>query len=253
VEAMTRRNKIRKNSEEDFRRQKREAYDPLRQLLHDARYGQISQNVIPLVNKLMSGDLTVKHITLAARLGHPEALTVCFYLGCGPVSLINWNSYDEYYATLRSMSQLLAKKPATRKKIIVRYACDLVERVLPIFENQYPDDPRPRQTIVATRKWIEGQMSSEEITDIANAAEAAHTDAIEASAAAQSVDAAQAELAADAIAFAVAGTAKVPNDGALNATAYAINAASFAVDASVYENEVDWQQNRLAEYVLKMI
>ena len=39
------------------------------------------------------------------------------------------------------------------------FACDCAERVLPIFEKQYPNDFRPRNAILASRKFANGKIS----------------------------------------------------------------------------------------------
>jgi hypothetical protein len=40
------------------------------------------------------------------------------------------------------------------KMLVVTFAADCAERVLPIFERAYPDDPRPREAIAAVRDWL---------------------------------------------------------------------------------------------------
>lgn len=42
-------------------------------------------------------------------------------------------------------------------------ACKFSESVLHIFENQYPNDKRPRLAIEAKRKWISGEISIDEL------------------------------------------------------------------------------------------
>ena len=39
------------------------------------------------------------------------------------------------------------------------FAADCAERVLPIYEKQYPDDQRPRQVIEAARAFTRGEIS----------------------------------------------------------------------------------------------
>lgn len=43
----------------------------------------------------------------------------------------------------------------TDHKILARWAIECTERVLPYFEEKYPDDHRPRQAIETLQKWIE--------------------------------------------------------------------------------------------------
>jgi hypothetical protein len=199
----------RKNPEEDFR------HDPLRQLLYDARHDKISSAVVPLVNKLMAGNLTIDHITLAAQLGHPEAMTICFYLGCGPIGLIDWTIDSERSRAIERMSQLLATTQIDQRKIIVSYACDVAD-VLPIFEREFPNDSRPRKAITTTRQWVKGLATLQETRAAAAEAESAATYAYDAA----------------------------------SAAAYASGAAYAADAIAASKIEFQWQQNRLAEYVL---
>lgn len=43
----------------------------------------------------------------------------------------------------------------TDHKILAVWAIDCAERVLPYFEEQFPDDPRPRKAIETLQTWIE--------------------------------------------------------------------------------------------------
>ena len=42
----------------------------------------------------------------------------------------------------------------TDKNILAAWAADCAERVLPYFEQKYPEDPRPRDAITTLREWI---------------------------------------------------------------------------------------------------
>lgn len=42
----------------------------------------------------------------------------------------------------------------TEKRVLVIWACDCAERVLPLFEEKRPDDPRPRQAIETAQTWV---------------------------------------------------------------------------------------------------
>jgi hypothetical protein len=42
----------------------------------------------------------------------------------------------------------------TEKRVLVIWACDCAERVLPLFEEKRPDDHRPRQAIETARTWV---------------------------------------------------------------------------------------------------
>ncbi len=42
----------------------------------------------------------------------------------------------------------------TDQKILAQWAIDCAERVLPYFEDKYPDDPRPRNAIKTLQTWM---------------------------------------------------------------------------------------------------
>ena len=50
------------------------------------------------------------------------------------------------------MVELVSK---TNHKILARWAIDCAERVMPYFEETYPQDPRPRQAIETLKTWID--------------------------------------------------------------------------------------------------
>ena len=52
-------------------------------------------------------------------------------------------------------------------------AIKIAEVVLPIFEEQYPEDSRPRKAIEAARLYLAGEIGKEELEDAARAARAA--------------------------------------------------------------------------------
>jgi hypothetical protein len=43
------------------------------------------------------------------------------------------------------------------------FACDCAERVLPLYEKEYPDDKRPRMAIETARKFANGKATQEEL------------------------------------------------------------------------------------------
>ncbi|MFZ4648705.1 MAG: putative immunity protein [Patescibacteria group bacterium] len=60
------------------------------------------------------------------------------------------------------------------QKLLVIWAADCAERVLPLFENKYPEDKRPRQAIEILRNWIKtGVFQMNEIRGASLAAHAA--------------------------------------------------------------------------------
>ena len=92
-----------------------------------------------------------------------------------------------------------------RDKIARLFACDCAESVLPIFESEKPDDPRPRKAIQTARDYAVGLATQEQLA----AAWAAAQDAARAAAWAAAQDAAR--DAAGAAARAAAGAAQSEN------------------------------------------
>ena len=102
------------------------------------------------------------------------------------------------------------------QRLLMLWATDCAEHVLPIFETQYPDDKRPREAIEAGRAWVRGNISVSEARTAAFAAHAAARDANDAPARAAARAAGHA-----------AATAHVAGH-AIHAASYAVKAVSFA-------------------------
>jgi len=67
-----------------------------------------------------------------------------------------------------------AKEAAMRDhRSLVLSAADCAERVLPCFEEKYPEDNRPRNALEAARAWARGEMALSEVRAAAFAAHAA--------------------------------------------------------------------------------
>jgi hypothetical protein len=79
------------------------------------------------------------------------------------------NKYDYLWLVLRE--EFISEHNLHK---IAIYAAKLV---LPIFEERYPKDKRPRQAIEAKKKWLKGKISDEELKDARNAARNAANDA----------------------------------------------------------------------------
>ena len=153
------------------------------------------------------------------------------------------------YDLRRSVSEIL-DKPFTERidhqvfkpdqKILALWAADCAEHVLPYFEEECPNDDRPRKAIEACRDWARtGVFSMAVIRGASLSAHAAARDA-------KGNDAAF--FAAHAAGQAVA-TAHVPTH-ALGSSIYGIRAAaahSGNVDDGLIK-ERDWQLERLREY-----
>lgn len=125
----------------------------------------------------------------------------------------------------------------TDHKTLALWAIDCVERVMPYFEEKYPEDGRPRKAIEALLKWIRTGIFK--MADVRKASLDAHAAAREVGEdnAARSV----ARAAGQAVA-----TAHVPTHsiGAANYALQAIYRASNSSEAAVAE-ERDWQYQHL--------
>jgi hypothetical protein len=134
---------------------------------------------------------------------------------------------------------LLALVKKTDKKTLAAWAIACTKRVLPHFEEKYPDDGRPGKAIEALKKWMRtGVFSMAEIRKAALDAHAAAREAGEESAA---------RSAARAAGQAVA-TAHVPTHSlaAANYALQAVHRASEPQDAdAAVAKERKWQYGRL--------
>jgi len=97
------------------------------------------------------------------------------------------------------------------------FACDCAERVLPIYEKEYPDDKRPREAIEAARRYAKGKATKKELAAAWSAAR----------------DAARAAWAA----------------AAAGAAWSAARDAAWAAWAAASDAEREWQTARLMQYI----
>lgn len=127
----------------------------------------------------------------------------------------------------------------TDQKVLAIWAIDCAERVMPYFEKQYPQDPRPRQALEALRAWIDTGVF--QMAVIRKASLNAH-------AAARDVGADTAARSAARAAGQAVATAHVPLH-ALGAANYALQAiyraASPADAAAALAQERAWQIQHL--------
>jgi len=121
-----------------------------------------------------------------------------------------------------SQARLVRKLDNWNERTERLFACDCAERVIHIFEKQYPKDKRLRNTINTSRNYANGKASKEELY------------------AALAAALATARAAAVAAALAAAGAAAL-------ATARA--AAVDAAGAAAVDAECKWQVKRLWEYL----
>ena len=166
------------------------------------------------------------------------------HLGCEvgedePIPLTTWSAvaWDEdgvrqSETSVRDLVWALAHTGPSGRRIVVAWAADCAERVLPVWEARRPSDSRPRDAIALVRRWLAdpATVTQRELFAAADAGYAAAYAAADdaAGAAAYAADAADAGYAAaDAAAYAAAYDA----DDAYAAAAYA--AARKAAIASV--------------------
>jgi hypothetical protein len=127
------------------------------------------------------------------------------------------------------------------QKILAHWAIDCVERVMPYFEEKFPDDKRPREAINSLKTWMEtGEFHMKVIR---NASLSSHRAAKEIG------EDNPARSVAHAAGQAVA-TAHVPRHsvGAANYSLQAIYRASNPNDAwANVEKERDWQYKHLLD------
>jgi hypothetical protein len=129
-------------------------------------------------------------------------------------------------------------------RLLAEWAAKCAEHVLPLFEQDQPDDSRPRDAIAVGRAWIRGEVR---MTD-------AHNTAFVANAAAKGRPD-PAKFAALAAGQAVAVAHVAAHD--LGAAAYGIRAAVAAAGADGAESarlaERDWQRERIPAELRELV
>lgn len=131
-----------------------------------------------------------------------------------------------------------------RHRLLVTWAADCAEHVLPLFVKQYPYDDRPWRAIEAARAWSRGEITVGEARAAGIAAHAAARGAVEGTARAAARAAGQA-----------AGTAHMA-DHAPQAAIYAVKAMQEAGNADggmTADRERAWQLKRLPEEIRALI
>jgi hypothetical protein len=131
----------------------------------------------------------------------------------------------------------------TDHKTVAIWAADCVERVMPHFEEKYPEDNRPRRAIEALRRWI--QTGTFKMADIRKASLDAH-------AAAREVGEDNAARSAARAAGQAVATAHVPTHS-IGAANYALQAihrtASFSDVEAAIAKERNWQHQHLLDLI----
>ena len=136
---------------------------------------------------------------------------------------------------------LVALVGKTDHKTLAVWAIDCVERVMPHFEEKYPEDDRPRSAIKTLQAWM--NTGEFRMADIREASLASH-------AAARDVGGDNAARSAARAAGQAVATAHVPTHsiGAANYALQAIHRASSSADAdAAVAGERHWQSQHLLE------
>lgn len=128
---------------------------------------------------------------------------------CREKDLVMWCSEELYEAEYDGEIVEVDDKVVVRRARLLRrvvtwtdrtarlFACDCAEHVLPIYENKYPGDKRPRQSIEVSRRYANGEATDEELAAAGSAAWSAAWSAAEyaAGSAARYADKSEAESA----------------------------------------------------------
>jgi len=145
------------------------------------------------------------------------------------------------FSLAQEKDKFVALVNQTDQKTLAVWAIDCAERVLPYFEQEYPDDHRPRDALQTLQTWIDTGVFRMQV--IRKASLASHAAAREVG------EDNPARSAARAAGQAVA-TAHVPTH-AIGAAIYALQAIHRATDASAADaavaQERDWQIQHLLE------
>ena len=66
--------------------------------------------------------------------------------------------------------KLVERLGVTTEQNLRLFACDVAEDVLPLFENEYPNDTRPREAIEVSRRYANGEATKKELDAARDAA-----------------------------------------------------------------------------------
>jgi hypothetical protein len=117
-----------------------------------------------LRGRLRAGELTQEHVELAASLGHRVALELC-----PDAPPVDWTDEKPVAAAVEEAATLLGDET-----LPARLAADWAESLLPMFEEQCPDDTGPREAIAAARALLACPCDEHRQTASAAAADARH-------------------------------------------------------------------------------
>jgi hypothetical protein len=153
-----------------------------------------------------------------------------------------YKTTDDSNKVLARQARALYRVEAWNERNLRHFACDCAERVLPLFEQGYPNDTRPRVAITTARRFADGLATSKELAAARAAAGDAAGDAAR--------DAARDAAGAAAWAAARAAAWDAARDAARDAAgAAAWDAARAAAWDAAWDAERQWQVERLRGYL----
>lgn len=181
--------------------------------------------------RVRTGVTTQPRVVMAARLGHEAArLAAPEWVESREINWDNWHRKEKTIATLGY------------RRMIVSFACDCVERVLPNFERYVPGDMRPRFAIEAIRAWVLDPSAKNKIVVVAI------SDSF------YSNDDERGRYSADYATFFVAHAVANPAIYAAHYAVVAINNAAIINDGNPDDADSNaerlWQRQCLAKYLL---
>ncbi len=150
--------------------------------------------------------------------------------------------------SVAEQARLIRKVETWNNKTLRLYAADCAERVLGLYEKQYPKDDRPRKAIQAARDFANGLITKDAAAKAATNAAYAAACANGAYAAVNAAFNAAYYAASNAASAAAYTTAAGASYAAYTAAAAAGYAAANGVDAA-YAAEKTWQMERLKHYL----
>ena len=215
-------------------------------------------------------DMTYRHPGVEGWTGHlnPDKLHICnygYYYVTGS-QMLDWLADTIYEAepckdheplssgstSVTCRLRLVRRFDGWTPRSAVLFAADCAEHVLPLFEARFPDDSRPRDAIVAARRFVDGEITIDDLEAAMYAARAARYAARYAVWAAASPADCAARAATQVAAIAAKTTAKAAGDvmsaarAATWAARYAREARGIGADEAA---EKEWQYQCFVEYL----
>jgi hypothetical protein len=159
-----------------------------------------------------------------------------------PIKISQIVEHNDFYDALWCIENILPDS----KKDLALLSADYAERVLHIYEKEYPDDKRVRECIQATRDYADGKITEEKLKEFKKAANA-NTDPVAAAAAASWASAAAYATVSSDATTAARTAAYVAAYAAYVAAYAAFDASADAAWIDAFEKEREHQIELLIE------